>query len=166
MKKQTTTQLTGFLTACLLTIGSTIQIQATGQATDAANAIAVLAVSADSPSSGMQAMKTSGPDLSDISRHLDAGQNATVCLDEGYYALNGTCTFPGQVYWTTSGDGQFSDPSSLDPVYQPGDYDICTGQVTLSLHLVTFVPEESLVHDSMILTLINCSGETTQINEY
>ena len=35
--------------------------------------------------------------------------------------------------WSTSGDGYFSDPSILLPVYYPGNNDISRGNVVLSL---------------------------------
>lgn len=61
-----------------------------------------------------------------------AGNDDAIC--EGMvYQLNGTALFYNTLEWTSSGDGSFSNPGILDPVYTPGSLDINNGGVTLTM---------------------------------
>ena len=61
-----------------------------------------------------------------------AGEDDAIC--EGMqYQLYGNALFYTSLEWTGSGDGAFSDPGILDPVYTPGQNDISNGSVTLTM---------------------------------
>nr|NQU91171.1 hypothetical protein [Bacteroidota bacterium] len=49
------------------------------------------------------------------------------------YSLSGSASNYYSLEWTTSGDGAFSDPYSLNPTYTPGSSDENNGSVLLSL---------------------------------
>ncbi|MBE0661531.1 MAG: S8 family peptidase [Bacteroidales bacterium] len=78
-----------------------------------------------------------------------AGINATICenliLQLQAYASNFS-----SIEWTSSGNGSFSDPNILNPVYTPGLEDIEIGQVTLTL---TVSDGEESVTDVLLLTI-------------
>ena len=64
---------------------------------------------------------------------VDAGAAQTICAGSTV-ALAGTISgSAGSVSWTTSGDGTFSDPSSLTAIYTPGTADRSAGLATLTL---------------------------------
>ncbi|HSG68117.1 MAG TPA: T9SS type A sorting domain-containing protein, partial [Bacteroidales bacterium] len=64
-----------------------------------------------------------------------AGEDDAIC--EGMdYQLSGNALFYTTILWTTSGDGSFSDPAILDPVYDPGPNDILNGGVTLTMNAI------------------------------
>lgn len=64
----------------------------------------------------------------------NAGSDAVACA--GLTAqLNGSGLNYGLIEWTTTGDGQISDPTILNPVYQPGNDDELAGTVRLILTL-------------------------------
>jgi hypothetical protein len=50
---------------------------------------------------------------------VDAGSNATICQTDNYAIIDAAVTNATSLTWTTSGDGQFSDPGIIDPVYIP-----------------------------------------------
>ncbi len=61
-----------------------------------------------------------------------AGEDDAIC--EGMpYQLNGTALFYNTLVWTTAGDGSFSNPAILNPLYTPGPGDIAAGGVTLTM---------------------------------
>jgi hypothetical protein len=61
-----------------------------------------------------------------------SGEDDAIC--EGMtYQLNGNALFFSTLEWTSSGDGTFSDPGTLDPVYIPGAIDILNEGATLTL---------------------------------
>ncbi len=57
-----------------------------------------------------------------------------------------------ELYWTASGDGFFSDPLILNPIYTPGEEDINNGKVVLSLNVVG---DNDTRTDSFLLKIIN-----------
>ncbi len=59
--------------------------------------------------------------------------NVTICEGYPYSITNTTAGNYNVINWATSGDGNFSDPSILLPVYFPGTNDLSTGKVTLTL---------------------------------
>ncbi|MEI6683241.1 MAG: T9SS type A sorting domain-containing protein [Bacteroidota bacterium] len=61
-----------------------------------------------------------------------AGENAEIC-ENSTYALHGLADSYDSLKWTTSGNGVFSNPAILDPIYTPGSQDIATGHVQLTL---------------------------------
>ena len=80
-----------------------------------------------------------------------AGEDATVCETELYELADATADNYTSVLWTTSGDGEFSNNTILNPVYAAGSGDLLTGNVTLTL-TVTGVGSCGDVSDEMIIT--------------
>lgn len=54
---------------------------------------------------------------------VDAGPEATIC-ETGAYELGASQTNAVSVLWTTSGTGDFSDATALNPIYTPSSDDI------------------------------------------
>ncbi|MEI6456025.1 MAG: T9SS type A sorting domain-containing protein [bacterium] len=63
---------------------------------------------------------------------VDPGPDDTICSGETF-PLHATASEFDSVQWQTSGDGSFSQPDSLDPVYSPGPEDQLTDQVSLNI---------------------------------
>lgn len=83
----------------------------------------------------------------------DAGADAAIPANESYQLL-AQGSDNGNFLWSSSGDGVFSDPQVLQPIYTPGEQDIANGQVELSLNVAVTEPCESNKTDSMILGII------------
>ncbi|MDZ7774651.1 MAG: hypothetical protein U5L09_03070 [Bacteroidales bacterium] len=108
---------------------------------------------------------------------VNAGENSTICESENV-TLNGSATNyePGSVLWGSTGDGIFSDASSLITVYTPGTSDIIDGSIQLFLSVDGVSACEDSYTDSKTLTIINspsvnagsnlasCLGESVFIN--
>ena len=62
----------------------------------------------------------------------DAGILSDEICEGENYSLNGTST-NGNILWTTSGDGSFNSNSLEDPLYTPGNNDISTNSVVLTM---------------------------------
>ncbi|MDA3944045.1 MAG: PKD domain-containing protein [Bacteroidetes bacterium] len=62
-----------------------------------------------------------------------AGLDDELCENQSYTLADATATDYNTLFWTTSGDGSFTDQTILNPVYTPGINDISTGSVTLTL---------------------------------
>jgi parallel beta-helix repeat protein len=62
-----------------------------------------------------------------------AGEDSTVCQGESFILNAATSLFGQNLQWATSGDGMFSNPALLNSVYSPGQNDILTGTVILTL---------------------------------
>ncbi len=81
-----------------------------------------------------------------------AGDDASMCATQALYNIQYS-TAPstnGFLTWTTSGDGAFSNPSILRPVYFPGSGDREEGQVRLTL---TLAGQNGSLSDSFLLTI-------------
>ena len=63
---------------------------------------------------------------------VEAGDDGDICASE-IFMMNATATYYDNVEWTTSGDGIFDDPTSVEATYTPGENDIENGTVTLSM---------------------------------
>ncbi|HUW92646.1 MAG TPA: HYR domain-containing protein [Bacteroidales bacterium] len=61
----------------------------------------------------------------------NAGADQEICSGTASIALSDASAVNGSVLWTTSGDGTFSDPAAVTPVYTFGPSD--TGPVTLTM---------------------------------
>jgi len=61
-----------------------------------------------------------------------AGADSMVCAGLSH-PLSGSALHASTVLWTTTGDGGFTDPSILNPVYNPGSLDMLNGSVNLVL---------------------------------
>lgn len=82
-----------------------------------------------------------------------AGGNSSVCAGETFPIVAATASNYTTILWTRSGNGTFSNPNSLNPIYTPGSLDIANGSVTLTL---TGNPGSACaVSSSMVLTLQN-----------
>jgi len=69
----------------------------------------------------------------------DAGVDGLMCEGTGY-PLTGTVQNASAIVWQTSGDGAFSNPAILNPVYYPGALDIQNGTAVISLTAVPLTP--------------------------
>ena len=63
---------------------------------------------------------------------VDAGEDGIVCEDADYL-LDGYAENHESILWTTSGDGTFDNSSILNASYTPGNNDITSGSVILTL---------------------------------
>jgi len=81
---------------------------------------------------------------------VNAGTNAAVCQGQSHQ-LNATATNYETLLWSTSGDGIFSDPSILNPLYTPGAQDIINGSANLSLEALS--PYGCIGWDNMTLQI-------------
>jgi len=82
------------------------------------------------------------------------GPNDVICENTPYSLSSATATNQLSVLWTTSGDGTFTNSSSLNPDYIPGTNDIIAGAVDLTLSLTGNSPCLSIV-STMTLTVIS-----------
>jgi gliding motility-associated-like protein len=86
----------------------------------------------------------------------NAGSDETICqgadFDFSTSASPPNATDFSSLSWISSGDGTFSDPSALTPIYTPGATDISTGSVTLTLTANGNGPCDP-TSDAMVLTL-------------
>jgi gliding motility-associated-like protein len=80
-----------------------------------------------------------------------AGEDATVCEAELYELTDATADNYTSVFWTTSGDGEFSNNTILNPVYAAGSGDLLAGNATLTL-TVNGVGSCGDVSDEMTIT--------------
>jgi len=87
---------------------------------------------------------------------VDAGSDATIHKNDTHQ-LDAFATNYSSLFWTTSGDGSFSAPDILDPVYTPGVMDIENATVVLSITAFPLSPCE-LAIDTMILTIDTTTG--------
>jgi subtilisin family serine protease len=78
-----------------------------------------------------------------------AGSNAGIC-ENSAHQLNAYATHFNSLEWSSNGNGTFSDPFILNPVYIPGSSDIASGVVTLTL---TVNGEEESISDDLLLTV-------------
>ena len=103
---------------------------------------------------------------------IEAGNNTTLCSNQTFQASASASNFL-TLYWTTSGDGTFSDNTLTNPVYTPGTDDISNGGATLVLLAsATDACAGNFLSDSLTLTILAppaanagnnasiCSGET------
>ncbi|GAB2565884.1 hypothetical protein GCM10027190_14350 [Spirosoma areae] len=83
----------------------------------------------------------------------NAGPDASICAAKTYQ-LNGAMGGAGTTaHWTTSGNGTFSNPYALNPVYTASAEDILSGTVTLTLSVSTNNAACPVATDAMILTI-------------
>ncbi len=82
-----------------------------------------------------------------------AGVDATICDDSTYLLLDAAATSYSNIVWTHNGDGSFSNPNALNPVYNPGPSDIANQTpITLTITAVPLVPCATPATDSMVLS--------------
>lgn len=81
---------------------------------------------------------------------MSAGVNAEICYNQ-QFQCDAIATYYDSLYWTTSGDGIFSDNHELNPQYTPGPQDIETGMTYLKLNV--FGSDGDFYDDSIKLTV-------------
>lgn len=64
-----------------------------------------------------------------------AGNDTVINPDGGYVSSSATALNYTNLYWTTTGDGEFDDNGTLLIHYHPGQEDLANGFVILTLHL-------------------------------
>ena len=82
--------------------------------------------------------------------------NASICEDETYQIVGASADNVSSFNWTTSGNGNFDNSTSINPTYTPSDDDIVAGTVTLSLNYVPVSPctlPNDFTPPSMTLTI-------------
>lgn len=80
-----------------------------------------------------------------------AGIDQNVC-ENSSIQLAGTVSFANSFNWSTSGDGAFSNPQSLNPTYSPGVQDIINGYVQLLFVANAITPCQNSDTDEMLVT--------------
>jgi len=90
---------------------------------------------------------------------VTAGPDTTINSGESLTLSEAEVTNGSFWYWSTSGDGNFSNIYDLNPVYTPGTGDITTGQVNLCLN-ASDGGVCSDVQDCILLDIENNSGTT------
>ncbi|MBE0639081.1 MAG: hypothetical protein IH598_11225, partial [Bacteroidales bacterium] len=106
---------------------------------------------------------------------VDAGTDQTVCETEDSIVLDGSAKNFTDVFWTTSGNGIFTDPGSLNTTYSPGNQDLINGEVMITLTAnSSFCPS---VSDQLLISFNRlpivfagehssvCSGEVYMISD-
>ncbi len=81
-----------------------------------------------------------------------AGGNQNTCVNNSIN-LSGSIYNSNSAYWTTSGDGNFDDSTSLIATYTPGISDKTNGSVNLTLTALPFSPCTDSHNNTMTLNL-------------
>ena len=84
----------------------------------------------------------------------NSGPDASICAGNYYYIPTAAASNYSNVYWVTSGTGNFLNGTSLTPTYQPGATDFTSGSVTLTLHARALSPCSGETTDGLILTIL------------
>lgn len=64
---------------------------------------------------------------------VNSGPDVTICADQTVFVNGNVSNNSGVTTWSTSGDGSFSNTSSLSSIYTPGSIDVAAGTVYLYL---------------------------------
>jgi len=84
---------------------------------------------------------------------VNAGNNLTICEDQ-VAQLNGNAANSNSVNWTTAGNGSFSNPGILNPVYNLGSNDILNGSVNLTLSAFPVSPCTVNASSSLTISIV------------
>jgi len=99
---------------------------------------------------------------------VSAGSDIVICEDD-IASVSGDATNFQSVFWTSSGDGLFTDPASLQTEYSPGTGDIAAGFITLTLTAQPLEPCTVSVSSDLQLDIIGLpmlnAGENSTICE-
>ena len=95
----------------------------------------------------------------------DAGSNDTICEGNNYFILNASAMNYDSVFWTTNGDGYFSDPHIMNPVYEPGSNDVFSGSVQLSFTAFPLSPCDEPAVSTMMLYIQQAPYVEAGIND-
>jgi parallel beta-helix repeat protein len=82
-----------------------------------------------------------------------AGNQAIIKTDSIYSASEATAEYFNALWWSSTGDGSFDQPTSLEAVYTPGPNDLLVGEVKLILQ--AFSDYCQTAGDTMTLTIKN-----------
>ncbi len=85
---------------------------------------------------------------------VEAGENVTLCEMADAFMPIPSVSNVGEVLWSTSGDGTFSDPQELFPVYFFGNGDYSTGGVTLSISAYAPEPCQGFATDDVEIEFV------------
>lgn len=96
---------------------------------------------------------------------LSVGNDTTLCEGQSVQ-LNAEIENGNGVFWTSDGDGTFSENTIPDPVYHPGPLDIETGGCVLSAYVAPVYPCEPGPEDELSLEIVsypdvNIGGDQT-----
>ena len=107
-----------------------------------------------------------GPLSSHDGQKLYAGSDDYICQGVDYTFITGYAStlHSASVSWVTSGDGTFTNVSTLTPTYSPGPNDIINGTVDLSLISTGNNPCATDVDDMTLI--INQAPSTGPINHW
>ncbi len=87
-----------------------------------------------------------------------AGTDANICVGDNYSASEATAENYTELYWSTSGSGEFSDINSINPRYTPSAEDILNGNVILTLNVSNGICD---VRTAAVPVVINPNPETS-----
>ncbi len=95
----------------------------------------------------------------------NAGENQQICQTD-VAQLSGAAQHFSELLWETGGDGTFDDVTIPDPVYTPGNADIISGSVVLTLNAFAQSPCVNTASDDMVLIiqkepLVNVGNDVT-----
>jgi hypothetical protein len=82
----------------------------------------------------------------------NVGADMTIC-PECNAELSGTAQNYSCVMWQTAGDGTFSAVNIFNPIYYPGNNDVLTGEVQLTMNANTIAPCDVIASDNLTLTI-------------
>jgi hypothetical protein len=82
----------------------------------------------------------------------DAGVDATV-TEPADFSPDASANSYSNLFWESSGDGQFSNPGTLVTTYTPGIQDLQNGSVMLSLTAYDIPPCTGFISDQVLLTI-------------
>jgi hypothetical protein len=84
----------------------------------------------------------------------NAGADTTICINQ-VFELQANANNFSSLLWTTSGDGEFSHPTELNSDYLPGEADLSSGSVALTLTLQPEYPCFLIAQDELMLFFDN-----------
>ncbi|NCU36351.1 T9SS type A sorting domain-containing protein [Candidatus Falkowbacteria bacterium] len=82
-----------------------------------------------------------------------AGDDVVICENTNLQ-LSGSVSNFDELFWSTTGDGTFDEPGSLNTLYYPGYDDIAAGQATITLTAQPEYPCTLAVSDDLLLSLV------------
>jgi gliding motility-associated-like protein len=88
-----------------------------------------------------------------LSVKVSAGPDIAVCLSDASVKVTSSWVYNGSVLWSTSGDGTFDDPTSVNPTYTFGSAD--AAGVTLTVTATKINGCTSTVSDATAITYIS-----------
>ncbi len=93
--------------------------------------------------------------------NANAGADGQICAGETFQCQGSASYYTG-VLWSTAGDGTFSNPSILTPIYTPGTNDIANSSVVLTLTAIDGTSNTD--SDQLTLFIDPLPGSANQIN--